>query len=114
MASVLPALAAICGCGGGSETRDAIFYKATGSLQCLPSQTTQARLDAEVSALRLVGAFVTTSACATDGRLYPTVCGGATGDLFSVTVSADSAFVTEQAGFAPSTAFTDARPTDCR
>ncbi len=114
MALVLPAVVATMGCGGGSDDRDSVFYKATGSLQCSPSLMTQARLDEEASALRVAGATVISSGCAADGRGYPAVCGGGTGELFSVTVSPGSVSVVRRAGFTAATAFADAQSIACR
>ena len=109
----LLAAVAIGGCGG-SDGSASVLYKSTGSVQCSPSQTTQARLDTEVSALRAAGASVVESGCANDGLSYPAVCGGINGDLFSVTVSPHSVSVTRQLGFAPASGFSTALPMACR
>ena len=71
------AVVSMMGCGG-SDDPVVVLYKSTGSLQCAPTQTTQARLDAEVSALRQAGASVTASSCANqlaDGAQSERGCG---------------------------------------
>jgi hypothetical protein len=110
---ILLAVVASTGCGG-SDGSASVLYKPTGSVQCSPSQTTQARLDAEVSALRAAGVSVTASGCANDGLIGPALCGVGNGDLFSVTVSPDSVSVTQQMGYAPASLFSDARPKACQ
>jgi hypothetical protein len=109
----LLAAVAIGGCGG-SDDAASVLYKPTGSVQCSPSQTTQARLDAEVSALRAAGASVVASGCADAGVAYPALCGIEKGDLFSVTVSPDSVSVTRQLGFTPASALPTAQPMACQ
>jgi hypothetical protein len=107
------AAVAIIGCGG-SDDSDAVLYKPTGSLQCSPSQTTQVRLDEEVSALRAAGAKVTASACANDGLGRPALCGVDNGDLYSVTVSRASVSIAQQLGYASASANTSALQVACR
>jgi len=77
------------GCGG-SDDAAVVLYKPAGSLQCGPTQTTQARLAAEVRALRQAGAVVLASRCANDGLLRVALCGVSNGDRFSVTVTTAS------------------------
>ncbi len=110
---ILLAAFAVIGCGGSDDSAS-MLYKPTGSLQCSPSQTTQARLDTEVSALRAAGATVTASGCANDGLARPAVCGIESGDLFSVTVSPASVPVTQQLGYAPASTFSSTRPMACQ
>jgi hypothetical protein len=109
----LLAAVAIGGCGG-SDDAASVLYKSAGSVQCSPSQTTQARLDLEVSAVRAAGASVVASGCANDGLAYPAACGIENGDLFSVTVSPASVAVTRQFGFTPASALSTAQPMACR
>ena len=99
-----------------SGTRDAapVFYKPTGTLQCAPSKTTQAGLEAELSALQGAGATVIASNCAKDGEAYITLCGAQNGDLFSVTVSPSSAPLALQLGYKPASQYSSARPIACQ
>jgi hypothetical protein len=113
VASLCLALVAIAACGG-SDDADAVLYKSAGSLQCSPSQTTQVRLDSEVSSLRAAGATVTASHCANDGAVHPAGCGMSNGDLFSVTVSPASASPAQQRGYLPASEFPAARTMACR
>lgn len=109
---VLPTLA-LLGCGGSDDTAP-VLYKPTGSLQCSPTQTTQARLDAEVPSLRRAGAFVSASSCANDGAPHITLCGGENGDLFSVTVAPSSESLARQSGYQPASQYSGARPIACQ
>lgn len=109
---VLPTLA-LSGCGGSDDTAP-VLYKPTGSLQCSPTQTTQARLDAEVPSLRRAGAFVSASSCANDGAPHITLCGAENGDLFSVTVAPSSESLARQSGYQPASQYSGARPIACQ
>jgi hypothetical protein len=84
---------------GGSDDSPIWLYKPTGMLQCGVPLTTQTRLDAEVSALRALGVSVSSSRCANDGGLGPTLCGEGNGDLFGVRVAPEFADAARQVGF---------------
>lgn len=103
----------LTGCGG-AEDADVVLYKPTGSLQCAPTQSTQVRLNAEVSALRMAGATVNSSRCATDGLARIAVCGVENGDLFSVTVSGTSETAAAQLGYKGADSYPGARPSVCQ
>lgn len=109
---VLPALA-LLGCGGSDDTAP-VLYKPTGTLQCSPTQTTQSRLEAEVSSLRGAGVCVSASSCANDGAPHITLCGAENGDLFSVTVSPSSESLARQLGYQAASQYPSARPIACR
>jgi len=109
---VLPTLA-LLGCGGSDDTAP-VLYKPTGSLQCSLTQTTQARLDAEVSSLRRAGVSVSASSCANDGAPHITLCGAGNGDLFSVTVAPSSESLARQLGYQPASQYSGARPIACQ
>src|SRR5882672_5934490 len=61
-------------------------YKSTGSVQCTGGGIT---LAANERRLTDAGARVMSSSCGTTGRLYASVCGGATGEIhiFEIPVS---------------------------
>lgn len=103
---------ALAGCGGGDESA-AVLYKPTGTLQCSPTQTTRARLDAEVSALRAAGVPVIASSCAHDGVARVALCGAETGDLFAVTVASSSEARAMGLGYHRASQYPDARPLAC-
>ena len=105
------AVVSMMGCGG-SDDPVVVLYKSTGSLQCAPTQTTQARLDAEVSALRQAGASVTASSCANDGLPRITLCGVDNGDLFSVTTSTELHAL--RSGFKLASQYPNAEPMACQ
>lgn len=109
---VLPTLA-LLGCSGSDDTAP-VLYKPTGTLQYSPTQTTQARLDAEVSSLRGAGVSVSASSCADDGAPPIKLCGAENGDLFSVTVSPSSESLARQLGYQPARQYSSARPIACQ
>lgn len=104
---------AFVGCGGSEEAAP-VLYKPTGTLQCSPTQTTQVRLDAELSALRGAGTTVIASNCANDGAAHTTLCGTENGDLFSVTVSPSSESLARQLGYQPASQYSGAQPIACQ
>jgi hypothetical protein len=75
-------------CGGGSDTAVAArtLVMSTGSLQCEPSRSTDARRLAVAAMLQAQGVTIERSACATDPRPRITLCGVANGDLFLLVV----------------------------
>jgi len=101
------------GCGGADDPT-LLLYKPTGSLQCTSTQTTQARLLAEVSALRDAGVFVMASSCANDGLPRIALCGADTGDLFSVTVTPSAEASAGRLGYKPAAHYPSARPMACQ
>ena len=101
------------GCGG-SDDAAVVLYKPAGSLQCGPTQTTQARLAAEVRALRQAGAVVLASRCANDGLLRVALCGVGNGDLFSVTVTTASELPALGLFFASAAEYPNARAMACQ
>ncbi|MFM2187386.1 MAG: hypothetical protein ACO26F_04140 [Burkholderiaceae bacterium] len=101
------------GCGGSDEPL-VVLYKPAGSLQCNPTQTTQMRLDAEVSTLRQAGISVTASGCANDGQPRIALCGADNGDLFSVTVTTAAEASALRLGFKLPGLYPHARPMACQ
>lgn len=91
-----------------------LFHKSAGSLQCDPSRTTQANLDAEIAALRAAGATIERSGCSIDGLAHPALCGRPNGDLFTVEVAGRSIEIARRAGFRPAGDFPDAMAIPCR
>jgi len=112
-ASIVVVPLALAGCGG-SDDAASVLYKPTGTLQCAPSQTTQARLDAEVVSLQVAGASVMASHCANDGVAHVTLCGAQNGDLFSVTVSPSTESLARQLGYQSASQYASAQPMACR
>ena len=78
----------LAACGGGSDPAAAArtLVMPTGSLQCEPSRSTDARRLAVAATLQAQGVTVERSACATDPRPRIALCGVANGDLFLLVV----------------------------
>lgn len=104
---------AACG-GGGADESGVVLFKPTGTLQCAPTLTTQARLDTEVAALRAAGVAVLDSRCAQDGAAHATLCGSEAGELFSVAVSSVSVPAAQALGFQPAGRYPGAQRMPCR
>ncbi len=98
----------------GANVAASVLYKPTGTLQCSPPQTTQARLDAEVTSLQKAGASVVASHCADDGAFHVALCGAENGDLFSVSVSPASESLARQLGCQSSAQYPSAQPIACQ
>lgn len=112
--SVIASLAAtVLGCGGADDP-SVVLYKSTGSLQCTSSQTTQARLSAEIAALRDAGVSVLASGCANDGLPRIALCGVDNGDLFSVTVTPSTEAPATRLGYKPAAHYPSARTMACQ
>ncbi|MFT3666691.1 hypothetical protein [Piscinibacter sp.] len=115
LAAMSPALLIVTtACGGGSDESHVLLYKPSGSLQCAATQTTQARLEAEVASLRSAGAVVSASHCANDGAAHAAVCGASNGDLFAVSVTPPSVAAARQLGFASAGGLPSVRTMACQ
>ena len=104
---------ALSACGGAIES-DRIMIKHSGSLQCQPSLTTQARLDAEMAALVSAGARVNGGRCVLDGLAHVALCGASAGEAFEVAVAIESVSVARQLGFESSVGYPDRKPLACK
>ncbi len=108
------------GCGGGTEPTDSPpqrLYKETGALQCSPEggpDASQARLDAEVDALKRAGADVVSSSCANDSAIRSASCSSESGDLFSVEISSSTVPLAQSLGFRDGALFVDPYLKKCR
>lgn len=110
--SVMSLALGLAGCGGSIES-DRIMIKYSGTLQCQPSVTTQARLDAEIAALVSAGARVQGGRCVLDGLAHVAMCGAIAGEAFEVAVAVESVPVARQMGFEPADRFPDRKPLPC-
>ena len=109
----LTVAAALSACGGAIES-DRIMIKHSGSLQCQPSVTTQARLDAEMAALVAAGARVNGGRCVRDGLAHVALCGASAGEAFEVAVAVESVPVARQMGFESADGYPDRKPLACQ
>lgn len=118
-----------CGCasstnGGAAESQaagqntvqsdDVAYYARTKSVQCAPSQATQANLTAEVARLSAAGVAVVSSACGlATGIVTPAVCGGPTAEIWLVVVSPASSGGMQALGYQPVAARLGAKQVAC-
>ena len=73
-------------------------FKPRGSVQCGDRGAAPEAMRAE---LERIGVRVTSARCASDGRMYPAVCGGATGEINLFEIDAADAERARSLGFAP-------------
>jgi len=87
-------------------------FKPRGSVQCGDRGTTPELMRAE---LERAGVRVLSAACGSDGRMYPAVCGGATGEINLFEIDAGDAERARALGFAPVSELRgEARVVPCR
>ena len=111
-AALLLPLAAILPACGGSIEADRVMLKSSGTLQCEASLTTQARLEAEIAALRAAGAVVEGGRCVLDGLAHPAVCGASAGEFFEVAV--ESVPIARLRGFESADLYPNRKPLPCK
>lgn len=111
--SLLSVAFGLSACGGAIES-DRIMIKYSGTLQCQPSVTTQARLEAEMAALVAAGAKVNGGRCVLDGLPYVALCGASSGEAFEVALAVESVPVARQLGFESAERFPDRKPLACK
>lgn len=73
-------------------------FKSRGSVQCGDRGTAPELMRAE---LERAGVRVLSAACGSDGRMYPAVCGGATGEINLFGIDAGDGERARALGFAP-------------
>ena len=106
---------ALSGCGGDSANgaTEVLVYKATTSLQCGPNGTTQANLDATVTAVRTAGVTVSTASCGHTGNPSPAVCGIWNGDVWVLSVPEKSLSAAKVQGFGEATDLPNLKTLPC-
>ena len=112
-ALLLPMGAILAGCGGSIEA-DRVMLKSSGTLQCEASLTTQARLEAEIAALRAAGAVVEGGRCVLDGLAHVAMCGASAGEFFEVAVAVESVPIARLRGFESADLYPNRRPLACK
>ena len=87
-------------------------FKPRGAVQCGDRGVAPEAMQAE---LERAGARVASARCASDGRMYPAVCGGATGEINLFEINAADAERARSLGFAPLADLRgEAEPVPCR
>lgn len=90
-----PAAADAAGAGAGASLQ---VFKPRGSVQCGDRGTAPEAMRAE---LERAGVRVASARCGSDGRMYPAVCGGATGEINLFEIDAADVERARGLGFAP-------------
>ncbi len=100
-------LAALAGCAptvpqpaaaAAPQPSVVMVFKSRGSVQCGDRGTAPELMRGE---LERAGVRVRSASCGSDGRMYPAVCGGATGEINLFEIDAADAERARALGFAP-------------
>lgn len=113
-AAHLVAIAALAGCSGTAPAPPAPsveVYQYAGSLQCTGGGQS---LSAMAKRLDDAGVKVLGSACGSDGRFYPAMCGASDGRIGIFDIPAGQAAAASSAGFQPLTKRPGAMKRPCR
>lgn len=113
--------ATLLGCASGSDATPSVaapdagqgwvdVYRGTGSRQCEGGGDTIEALRARLEA---AGVTVHATDCGSDGRMYPSVCGGADGRIGIYTIPTTQVALARRAGFAPLSDLPDAQRMTC-
>lgn len=103
---------ASCANAGPAATPGTVrVYKSLGTVQCADGGTDLPTLARQLEGARLK---VLGSACGTDGRVRPAMCGAADGRIAIFTLSADDARSASALGFGLLSSLPEARELPCR
>src|SRR4051812_11604087 len=85
-------------------------YRSTGARQCTGGGAT---LEADQGLLAGAGIRVLSSSCGSTGRMYASVCGGATGDIHIFEIPASQKDAAEKLQFSPLSSLPGAKKSPC-
>lgn len=85
-------------------------YKSQGSRQCENGGVPLAEMQRQLQAANIP---VVNSACGTDGRMYPSFCGGADGKINILSIPSDAVAAASTQGFALLSSLPGAQRTNC-
>ncbi len=117
MRPFLPSLliALLLGCGGDSKPPPApagvSLYKSAGSVQCTGGGVSVQEMERQLTG---AGIKVLSSACGSDGKMYPSMCGSPDGRIGIVEVPDSQVQAAAKMGFAPLSDSPDATKVPCQ
>jgi hypothetical protein len=123
--SISLAMAVLSGCGGGDgntppapaqappppPTPSVSLYKTAGSVQCTGGGLSLPELQRQLNSAEIL---VLSSACGSDGKMYPAACGAPDGRIGIFQVPEAQAQAAAKLGFAPLSELPDATRVPCQ